>query len=203
MATANTTKSTVKKATIVAGKEVVKVEPIKEVKEVKIEEVKSPVSAKEKVYAATDEIPCKSITVGKLILIGKKTENMYIWNGYGDVTAVEYQDLKAAKLVKSQYIYSPLFIIDDEELLKTKEWQGVNEEVYSKLYSPEDIQEAFNLDLGNFKRILAEAPNGLKNTFRSIAMSKIEDGSLDSINKIKIVDEVLGTDLMNSYVANN
>ena len=40
----------------------------------------------------------------------------------------------------------------------------------------------------------------IKDAVKAIAVDKINDGSLDSIQKIKIIDEVLGTDLYNLLV---
>lgn len=151
-------------------------------------------------YAPTDGVLCRSVTAGELGMIGRKTGTLYLWANCGDCIEVEYQDLKAENLVRSVYLYSPLFVVEDEALLSTKEWSRLNEEVYSKLYSADDIDSFFSLDNGNFKRILMEMPSGMKNTIRSLTATKIQDGSLDSLTKIKIIDEVLDTDFINSYL---
>lgn len=153
-----------------------------------------------KTYEAMDEINCTSLTNGELILIGKKSGNVYRWVNYGDTTPIEYQDLKAEKLNRlSKYIYDPLFIIDDEELLSTSEFANIAE-FYNTVLSVDEIDNFFELDNISFRRTLEALPVGLRNTIKSIAVTKIMDGSLDSIKKIKDIDEVLGTDLFNSYL---
>lgn len=157
--------------------------------------VEETIVEEKKTYQPNDEIDCFSVTAGELIMIGRKTRNVYRWTNYGDTTPVEYQDLKAEKLnSKSQYIYDPLFVIDDEELLATPEFKNVAE-VYGDALSTEDIDNVFNLDAASFQRTLKNMPKGFQNTIKSIAVTKIQDGSLDSIKKIKIIDEVCGTDL--------
>ena len=64
----------------------------------------------------------------------------------------------------------------------------------------EDIEEIFSLDLSSFKRTIENLPIGLKNTIKSLAVTKIQDGSLDSVKKIQCIDELLGTDLFNAYL---
>lgn len=155
---------------------------------------KTVAATERKVFDASEPIMCTSITAGELIMIGKKTKNVYKWAEYGDRTEIEYQDLQSAKLTKSQYIYSPLIMIDNEELLNT--WPDV-QNVYNKAMSAgEDITELFNLDNPTFERVLKGLPVGIKNTIKTMAYSMVEDGTLDSLRKIRIIDEVLGTDIM-------
>lgn len=152
-------------------------------------------------FEPTDLIECVSITAGELIMIGKKSGNLYRWTNYGDTQEVEYQDLKSEKLNRSSnYIYSPLLMINNDEVLRSSDFKGVSE-VYQNILSLDDIDEIFNLDLGNFKRTISSLPVGLKNTIKSLAVEKIADGSFDSMNKIKCLDEILGTDLVNSYLS--
>ena len=40
------------------------------------------------------------------------------------------------------------------------------------------------------------APNGIKESIKTMAAAKIMSGELDSLNRIKAIDEVLGTELM-------
>ena len=148
-------------------------------------------------FAPDDRIECKSITAGELIFIGKKTGTVYDWSNYGDSAYIEFQDLKAeVHNAKSNYIYSPLFLIEDEEVLALPDFANVRK-LYENVISAEEVDELFSLTNQQFRSQLSKLPNGIKNTIKSIARDKIEDGSLDSIQKIKIIDEVLGTDLYN------
>ena len=145
------------------------------------------------IFDASEPIMCTSVTAGELIMIGKKTKNVYRWANYGDTEAVEYQDLQAAKLTKSRYIFCPLLMIENDEILKA--WPEV-QDIYNAVYGMNDISEIFRLDNTSFKNTLATLPVGFKNTLKTIAYDMVEDGTLDSLQKIKIMDEVLGTDIM-------
>lgn len=158
------------------------------------------VKASKREYSPTDAIECVSVTAGKLFMIGRKTKNVYVWADYGDTQEVEYQDLKAEKYNRmSKYIYSPLILISDEELLDTPDFAQVKE-VYARCLSAEEIEDIFNLDTMSFRRTIMNLPVGIKNAIKSIAAEKISNGSFDSIQKIKILDEILKTDLFHLCV---
>lgn len=190
MAIKNTTS---KKTVTKSVKETPKViEPTKVVEPVKIEKKK---------YEPDDEILCTSCTAGELLMIGRKTRRVYIWSNYGDQTYVEYQDLKAEQYVQgSPHIYSPLFIIEDEEFINLPENKKIAD-VYAHILKAEDIDNLFGLDNISFERTVNKLPKGIKNSLKAIAAQRIQDGTLDSVNKIKALDKILGTDLFNCYIA--
>ena len=160
-----------------------------------------PIIAEKKKYAPDDEILTTSCTAGELIMIGRKTGRYYTWANYGDQTPVEYQDIKAEQYVSgSQYIYSPLFIIEDEEFVNLPENKKIAE-VYANALSVEEIDNLFNLDSISFERTVKKLPKGIQNSLKAIAAQRVQNGSLDSLTKIKALDEILGTDLFNCYVA--
>ena len=158
------------------------------------QEVKKPIPRK---YAPDDLIPCRSITYGELLMTGTKSKLMYVWANYNDVTEVEFQDLQALKSTRSSYLFRPRFVIEDEELVE--EWGKDFKDMYSKIVSV-DVEEMFNLPLGKFKAALKNAPKGVQQAVKNIAGEKIMNGSLDSLAKIKAIDEILNTDL-NLYLS--
>ena len=58
-----------------------------------------------------------------------------------------------------------------------------------------DVEDMFKLPLNQFKAKLKKAPKGVQMAVKNIAGEKIMNGSLDSLKKIKAIDEILGTDL--------
>lgn len=148
-------------------------------------------------YAPDDNIKCVSVCAGELIMVGKKTGMLYKWFNYGDTAYVEYQDLKAeAHSSASPIIYAPLIMIEDEDLLETREFARAKE-IYKDAITADEIDNFFNLTNQQFKSQLKRLPKGIQNTIKAVAVDKINNGALDSIQKIKILDEVLGTDLYN------
>ena len=181
--------SNIEKKEVVLKEEIVLEE--KEIAKEVVRDVK--VVNSDKTFAASDTIRCRSITAGTLIMIGKKSSNKYRFSNIGDICEVEYQDLESARLTKSQNIFSPLFIIEDEEYISQK--KDVRE-FYENMYSIDEVEEIFNLGIADFKRVLEKLPVGIRNTVKVIAATKIQEGTLDSVNKIKAMDVILGTDLM-------
>ena len=167
---------------------------INEIEEVKAETKKEKAVQKSvRKYAPTDRIPCRSLTYGELLLTGPKTKLLHTWANYGDVTEMEYQDLQALKSTRSSYLYKPRFIIEDEELVE--QWAGDFKKMYDEIVTM-DVEALFRLPIGQLKAKLKKAPAGVQLAVKNMAGEKIMNGTLDSIAKIKAIDEVLDTQLM-------
>jgi hypothetical protein len=143
-------------------------------------------------FAPDDMITCRSITFGELLLTGTKSKLLYSWANYGDTTEVEFQDLQALKSTRSSYLFRPRFIIEDEEL--AEQWSKDLGDMYKEIVHV-DVEDLFRLPVNQFKAKLKKAPKGVQQAVKNIAGEKIMNGSLDSLAKIKAIDEVLGTDL--------
>ena len=159
------------------------------------EEVKKPKATQKSVkkYAPTDMIPCRSITYGELLLTGSKTKLLYTWANYGDVTEMEFQDLQALKSTRSSYLFKPRFIIEDEELVE--QWASDFKSMYDDIATM-DVEALFKLPTAQLRAKLKKAPVGIQQAVKNLAGEKIMNGSLDSLAKIKAIDEVLDTQLM-------
>ena len=142
-------------------------------------------------FAQDEMIPCRSVTYGELLYPAKKSQLLYTWANYGDVTEVEFQDLQALRSTRSQYLNDPKFIIEDEELLEQlPEFMKIYENV-----ALIDTDKLFALPLNQFKAKLRNIPAGFRDSLKNVASAKILDGTLDSLAKINAMDEILGTDL--------
>ena len=165
------------------------------VKEVQVKEsVSNKIETPAREYQPTDEIMCRSITSGELIFCGK-SGTRYSWINSGDIVPVEYQDLRTARLSKSQFLFDPLFVIEDEELLTLKEWKDIAY-LYESMYDETDLSNIFNLSATDLQKVLPNLPKGAQNSIRVMAAERIETGELDSISKIKAIDFALDTELM-------
>lgn len=149
--------------------------------------------AKPKKYAATDPIICMSITPGELGMIGLKSGTNYTWNGRGDEIEVEYHDLVAAIRVNKKHITEPYFIIQDPDFLA--QYPDV-EKIYSNMYTVKDLKDVLKLEPSRMKELLIALPNGAREAIKNIASTMIANGTLDSINRIKVLDEVFDINLM-------
>ena len=179
-----------KSKTVKAEVDVVEEVKVEETKTEKVE--KNPVVKEVKKYTPTDMIPCRSITFGELLLTGAKTKWLYRWANYGDVTEMEYQDLQALRSTRSSYLFKPRFIIEDENLVE--QWKNDFGSMYDDIIAT-DVEAMFNLSPAQLKAKLKKAPTGIQQAVKNLAGEKIMNGSLDSLAKIKAIDEVLGTQL--------
>lgn len=171
-------------------------------KETVTEEIESIVEVEESVkpsakkayrkFAPDELITCRSVTYGELLLTAPKSKLLYTWSNYNDTTEVEFQDLQALKSTRSSYLYRPRIIIEDEELLE--QWDKDFGDMYKNIVDI-DVEDMFRLPLNQFKSKLKKAPKGVQQAVKNIAGEKIMNGSLDSLAKIKAIDEILQTDL--------
>lgn len=150
--------------------------------------------SKKREYKGDDLIPCKSMVQGEMIYKSRKSGNKYVWSNYGDVTEVEYQDLMGLRAARSKYIFAPLIIIEDEELLNEIRWKDVKK-LYENLYSIADIYNALDLPNPQFRAALEKMPNSFRKAVSSEVSRRLDEGLFDSIQKVKIIDEICGTDL--------
>lgn len=158
--------------------------------EVVLEEVtKEPKNFKE-----TDLIPCMCVFPGSVGMTGKRTRNVYHWDGMGSIEYVEFQDLRSEVLnKKSTYIYEPLIIISDDDFL---DLNPKLHELYSDYYTPDEIIEVIeDSSPEEMKEFIENLPYKLKDNVKTIASTLIQNGELDSIRKVKIIDKIFGTNL--------
>lgn len=166
--------------------ESVKAEPVKtaDVKEVKKEK---------KSYAPSDGIPCKSITNGGLYMPGLKSNILYSWVDAGDIVEVEYQDLQAAIRSNNGYVMNPLFVIEDEELVS--QFPQLKK-LYEVLYSVGELEDVITeLSPGDMKATILSLPKGAQDAIKHLASKMVSDGRLDSVKKIKTLDEIFDTEM--------
>lgn len=144
-------------------------------------------------FEPTETIPCRSICYGELVLEGYKSKILYTWANCGDYADVEYQDLQALQSRKSAFLTKPLFIIEDEDLVE--QWGHMLKPIYDKIEEA-DLEQLLKLTPSQLKKKLKVLPEGFKESVKTMAAAKIISGELDSLNRIKAIDEVLGTELM-------
>lgn len=144
-------------------------------------------------FKDTDMIKCVSVTVGKVIMIGIKSEEKYVWDGMGSTTEVEYRDLIAAIHKRSSLIFKPRIIIQDQEFLNEN---PEIESLYGSLYTTEDIETILDMPADQMRSYIEKIPQGAKEALLGIAITKVDRGMLDSIQRIKVIDEIFGTQLL-------
>ena len=159
-----------------------------------VEEVKiTPKKASKVKHDPNEYVPCRSVRFGELILIGPKTRTPYRWANEGDIADVEFQDLMSWKALRHKYLFEPMIIIEDEDIVE--EWSADLGKLYADLQYI-DVKVLFKLPQRQFVAQLKKLPVGMKTTVQNMAYSMIQDGTLYDLRIIKAIDETLGTELI-------
>ena len=71
------------------------------------------------------------------------------------------------------------------------------DKIYSSMYSIKDLRDVLtDLAPNTMKKTILSLPDGAKESIKSLASQMISNGTLDSVQKIKILDEIFDTRLM-------
>lgn len=146
-----------------------------------------------KTYDKSDVIPCRSITNGGLYIDGVRSKMFYQWADYGDVVDVEYQDLIFMINSRDANITTPRFIIEDDELVSNHKYIS---DIYNSLYSLKDFGDIVRLPISDMINAISEMPESVKKSFKGYVSTMIDNGTLDSVKKIKAIDDIFNTKLL-------
>lgn len=145
-----------------------------------------------KVFKADDGILCRSVTYGKLFVDGLKTGMKYTFADYDEEGEIEYRDLVALVRARDKSIYKPRFIVMDEDFVN--EYPTLKK-FYEEHYSIMNLKEILEMPDYQMREEISKLPDGAVKSLKSIAVQGITDGSIDSVRKIKALDEAFGTEL--------
>lgn len=163
-------------------------------KEVEKEVSKKPETKKspKKTFEPSEEISCRSVVPGHLFLDGAKTGRDYRWEEYGDETGIEYRDLVALVRSKSGYIFNPFFVIDDDNFVE--EFPDLKK-FYNANYSVKELSDVLALPTNQMISTIKTLPKSAVDTLKTIAANQVSTGQIDSVSKIRALDDMFGTDL--------
>ena len=187
-----TTKTTTKRTTT-KSKPVVEqsTKDIEIVEEPVVEIVEKPTKVeKKKDFKSTDGVVCRSVTPGSLFVDGPKSGMLYTFAAYGDEAEIEYRDLKGLIMMRSPNIFTPRFIVEDADFIaETPQLDAF----YSKQFSAKDLRKILELPVEEMVTEIKKLPSGAQDNRKTLAATAIGEGNLDSIKKIKALDELWGT----------
>nr|DAT97374.1 MAG TPA: hypothetical protein [Bacteriophage sp.] len=154
-------------------------------------EVKEEVVKKKK-FAPEELIPCVSITPGQLFFSGKKSGTLYTFADIDDVVEIEFRDLDYAARSSDKIMLKPRFIVQDSDFINL---HSKLDDIYSALHSTSDLESIIKMTPAKMEKIIPSLPLGAKDALRIIAATMVDKGELDSLQRIKKLDELLGTEL--------
>ena len=169
-------------------------EPVEEIEElpeeVEIVEETVEVFPKDlKKFDADDLIECRSVVPWKMVEVGADRVTTYAWEGFGDIIPVPYKDLQSWR--RKEILTAPKVMILDEDLNKL--WRQDLSLTYRKYLEVDYPEEFFDLDDNRFRALLTTAPAVFKEIIKYTAMNMIHNENYPTIQKITIIDDILGT----------
>ena len=200
--TGNSKNNIVKIETSEIQEEIVEAENIIDDKK---EKVTSSTPTKKKLKLDDDVlILVKSNVFGKLIYINHKTGDETQWENYGDVQSISVGDLRAMKAKQLDFFKENWILIvgvedtsEEFDEVETKEIYDALQvyQYYKNTLCPDDINQVFNWSISDIKNKVPNMTNSVKSSIIIRANELIKSGVLDSIGKVKALEEILGCDL--------
>ena len=155
-------------------------------------------SSKKKEFGQEDLILCRSMVSGQLFVDGVRSGLLYTFADYNDTCEIEYRDLiYLVRSYKDKTIYEPRIVIEDEDFIAENPKLA---ELYESLYTKGDLTKIINLPLSQMVDTINALPMGCRNALKGIAATMIDNGQLDSIQKIKALDEIFETNMLLTLV---
>lgn len=149
---------------------------------------------KARVFEQEDLIPCRSIISGGLYIEGMRSKVLYTWADYNDIVEVEYRDLiYMVRTREDANIYTPRIIIEDDDFIEQNKFV---KDLYDSMYTTSDLRDIIHLPINQMKAEINKLPGGIKNSLKGIASTMIDSHALDSVQKIKALDEFFGTQML-------
>ena len=144
-------------------------------------------------FSDEDYIMCMSCTAGKLCYTGRRTDDTYIWDYYGETIPILYRDLRAEMAnTRSSYIYTPLFLILNEEVYEP--FDKVRE-LYETMPSNEAVERMIKKRSEKSIRTLVESfNNDRKEVLAHLIADYVAEGEITDYRRIKILSDVFGKD---------
>lgn len=146
-----------------------------------------PVSTKE--FKPDDMIPCRSVCPWKLITVGQDKNTVYSWEYFGDVDYVSYKDLQYLR--RKDVIKRPMILIEDADLVS--QWRRDIGEIYKPFIGVDYPEQLLELPNDKFEDLLKNGSNTVREIIKVTAMSMIKAENYPDLNKILLIDSILGT----------
>lgn len=138
-----------------------------------------------------EQVEVMNITNGNLVYQSTKTGMEVLFEDFGDKEWLEVGELLTMRSSQRKFLNEPWILIMDEEVVN---YLGLDK-LYDKMIDPEKIDSVFKMPVPKFKEVIEDAPRGIAELIVSRARQKIEDGSLDSVSKIRVLNDKFDIDL--------
>ena len=163
------------------------------------------VVAKKRDYKFPDHvmIAVQSNTYGELIYVNQRTGARVSWQEIGDVQPVPMGELRDMRNTQRGFFSNNrIFIVgvEDEDYCDASPEDVYKAlmvtQYYKDVIDPNNVNAIFNLDPNELRIRLNRMSDGAKTNFVVAANEAIRRGRLDSLKKIRVIEECLGCELI-------
>ena len=172
-----------------------KVEP----KEEKIAPVENKAAPKEEKIVPKEIDPSQYVIVrngfqGRLIYKSPRTNEKFTWESFGDEQEIELRELRNAKGSCKKMFENNWFMFNEED-----DWiidyLGVRQ-YYKSSLNIDNFDKIFKMSIEEAEKVISSMSEGLKRSVSYRARQLILDGEIDSRKFIQMLEETLGTELI-------
>lgn len=139
-------------------------------------------------------IPVLSGVHGKLIYISPRTQERFVWEGFGDEQELELQELKNAKAASKKFYERNWFMFSD-----AYDWVidylGVRA-FYKNAISVDNFDSIFEKKPAEIEKIINGLSDGQKRSVSYRARELIAEEKIDSMRVIETLEKCLGVELI-------
>lgn len=147
-------------------------------------------------------ITVKSNVFGELLYINSRTGDKFTWSGCGDVQDLSVGDIRAMKGTQRAFFENQWIIltgvdepgyedVSAEEIYKIL----MLSQYYKNIVDPDNYTAIFSWDLPKMKEAVNSMSSASKMNLVVAANTCIANGTLDSLKKIRALEECLGCEL--------
>lgn len=146
-----------------------------------------------KKFAPEDLIPCVSLTPGEMFVVGERSKTLYTFADIDHVVEIEFRDLDYAARRKDAMMYKPRYIVQDRDFIAM---HPELDKIYSSLHSVRDLKAILSLAPNQMRKAIEALPVGAQDAIKTIAATMVDQGTLDSIQRVKVIDSIFNTELL-------
>lgn len=141
---------------------------------------------------------------GELVYINHKTGDKYTWQNMGDIQSLYVSDIRAMKSNQRKFLEENWIVItgiaDTSDIYDDVDLNDIYEALqissyYKEFLCPSNLNDVFNWSVDEIRKKVSKMPTSTKETIAIRANELIKDGILDSIKKVKVLEEVIGCEL--------
>lgn len=148
-----------------------------------------------------DELLVRSNVFGKLIYINDRIGTETEWDESGEIQSLSVKDIKDMKAKQQAFFKNEwITIVEYPDIDENHDIKDVYDALQLGKYYKENelydsVDDIFDMNEEKIRKCVNDMSESVKLTLIVRANDKIEDGTLDSIKKVKLLEEILGCEL--------